>query len=402
MRIALISYEYPPEIGKGGIATYTEQLASNLTERGHDVEVFCGSHTRSGSEENGFKVHRILTENPVHFRTAVVDKFSERQEVEAFDVMESPEINANAIEIKKKFPGIPLLVKLHTPSFIIVHLNHNYVSFLKRLRFFLGGLRRGLFQFYSSYRNMQQDIDYQMTMHADLIVSPSKSLKNIIVSKWKIAPTCIDVIPNIFTPSPNLLNYPINKNSSKTILFIGKLNEHKGIVNLVKAIPAVIQRDPEVKFKFIGADGRSSIINDNMSVYIKAQLKGYESNCELAGPLPYEFIAQELGKTEICIFPSIWENFPYVCLEAMSAGCAVIGSKEGGMAEMLINDAGILINPNSVNDIVNAINFLVKHEFERHEFGKTARQKVLSEYISEKIVPAIEKSYLNAIKNCQN
>jgi glycosyltransferase involved in cell wall biosynthesis len=52
-----------------------------------------------------------------------------------------------------------------------------------------------------------------------------------------------------------------------------------------------------------------------------------------------------LGDADVCIFPSLWENFPFVCLEAMSG--AIVGSSAGGMAEMLAEGAGMLVKPGS-------------------------------------------------------
>ena len=48
MRIAFISYEYPPDTAAGGIATYARQAAHMLRDRGHAVEVFAASPHRTG------------------------------------------------------------------------------------------------------------------------------------------------------------------------------------------------------------------------------------------------------------------------------------------------------------------------------------------------------------------
>jgi glycogen synthase len=170
---------------------------------------------------------------------------------------------------------------------------------------------------------------------------------------------------------------------------------------LVKAIPAVIKKHPDVLFRFIGEDGYCSLIDDKMSVYINRMLGAWPRNVELTGGVAYPTIVEYLGKTEICIFPSVWENFPMVCLEAMSAGCAVVGSKEGGMTEMLADDHGILIDPQSVTDITNALLSLLADSKLRVRLGTVAREKVLKEYNSSKIGQEIETCYFNVIEMCQ-
>ena len=56
MKIALISYEYPPDTAIGGIATYVSQIAQVLHRRGNQVEIFCASPYRSGSQEESWNM----------------------------------------------------------------------------------------------------------------------------------------------------------------------------------------------------------------------------------------------------------------------------------------------------------------------------------------------------------
>jgi hypothetical protein len=68
MKIAFISYEYPPDSAHGGIATYMHQAARMMSGRGHHVEVFAGSRHRSGTFcEDGVLVHRLIEECHMDF-----------------------------------------------------------------------------------------------------------------------------------------------------------------------------------------------------------------------------------------------------------------------------------------------------------------------------------------------
>ena len=397
MRIAFITYEYPPDIAQGGIATYVQQAAKILFNRGNDVEIFCASHTRDISELiDGINVHRCKVNNPIQFQTACVKIFTIRHLLKAFDVMESPEINANAIKLKEKFPAIPLVVKLHMPLYVQMKLFNFYTSFFTKCRFFLGGLRRGQIQKYG-YHNHLNDADYKITKMANAIVSPSKSLKQIIINDWKIADNQIDVIPYPFKPTPQLLAIPVQNIVTNKVTFIGKLNVHKGVVNLVKAIPFVIKKNPNVLFTLIGNDSEFSTKKMLMSKYIQQQLKGYEKNYIIKGGLIYEDVLKEYETATLCIFPSIWENFPLVCLEAMSAGRPIIGSTQGGMSELLDNEAGILIDPLNVNQMGESICKLLSNVSLRNKLGTVARKKVLANYNSEIIGKRLEEHFQNTI-----
>lgn len=401
MRIGFITYEFPPDIAMGGIATYVEQASKLLAIRGQDVEVFCGSTIRDISENiNGVLIHRVKSLSAAEFSINCVDKFSSRHEAKPFDIIESPEINANGLYIKQKYPKLPMVVKLHTPGFLQMRLYNFYTSKLSKLRFYIGALRRGRIRKFGYYEH-KLDLDYKITRLADAVVSPSKSLRKILIKEWELEGDSIAVIPYPFIPPTDLLNLPVKNQPGKVVSFIGKLNVHKGIVNLVKVIPIVVRKHPDVIFRLIGNDSFFSVKKMNMSAFIKNELAGYEKNYIIEGGIPYTEIMQQIGTSSVCIFPSIWENFPLVCLESMSAGRAVIGSSEGGMQEMLSNGAGEIIDPLNIEQMANAVIKLLDNESLRHRCGNAAREKVLTAYNGEIVGKAMEDHFADVIRRCK-
>lgn len=399
MRIAFITYDYPTDIARGGIGTYVQQAAIIFKSMGHDVEVFCGSLTRNVSEINeGVLVHSCLTKDPDTFRSDCLTIFSDRHNAKPFDIIESPEIHANALLIKDKFPQIPLVVKLHMALFIQMRLYNFYTPLSVKIRFFLGALKKGKINYLGNY-NYKTDKEYIIANNADSISSPSISLREIIIKEWKIPADKIQVLPYPFDPPEELLNIPIQKPTKKKVTFIGKLNVHKGLVNLVKVIPEVAQKHPDVLFTLIGNDSFFGTKNMAMSEYIKKELAGYENNYEILGGLDYGQVLKQLSATSICIFPSIWENFPLVCLEAMGAGRAIIGSKEGGMNEMLSDGAGIIIDPLNTQQMAASIISLLSDDSLCVNYGEAARKKVLSTYNKVLIGKRMEDYYQTVIAN---
>ena len=103
MRIAYISFEHPPGISGGGIGTYIGQISRLMTSMGHEVEVFSGTTATPGTIDiDGYTLHLIRAESIAEFRTAVIQVFSPVHDTRAFDLIESPEYGADALEIKKK------------------------------------------------------------------------------------------------------------------------------------------------------------------------------------------------------------------------------------------------------------------------------------------------------------
>jgi glycosyltransferase involved in cell wall biosynthesis len=282
--------------------------------------------------------------------------------------------------------------------FIQMRLFNFYTPRLVRLRYFLGNLRKGRVRFYGHYQK-ELDIDYMITQLANGIVSPSISLRQMMLKEWGFPPNSIKVIPYPFSPPQVLLEIPILTEMPKIVTFVGKLNVHKGLVNLIKAIPMVIKKHPDVQFKLIGNDGHFGAKKILMSTYIQQNLSRYKKNFRIYGGITYKEVLQHLSGTAVCVFPSIWENFPLVCLEAMSAGRAVVGSKEGGMNEMLAQGAGTIIDPHNISQIAKAICEFLENPKLMVEAGQIARKKVLEVYNSNRIGSMMEAHYEETIEN---
>jgi glycosyltransferase involved in cell wall biosynthesis len=135
-----------------------------------------------------------------------------------------------------------------------------------------------------------------------------------------------------------------------------------------------------------------------MSEFIETTMRGYEKNYSLLGALEYEDLLKYYDKMDVCVFPSLWENFPYVCLEAMSAGKAIIGSSEGGMSEMLNSESGILLNPLQIKNWAEKILYLLENPSKRVTLGQAARKTVINKY-NEKVIGALTENYFKEVIN---
>ncbi|MEM1394498.1 MAG: glycosyltransferase family 4 protein [Cyanobacteria bacterium P01_H01_bin.150] len=400
MKIALISYEYPPDTAIGGIATYVFQISKVLHNRGHHVEVFCSSPYRCTSqEENGIWVHRIIGKKGSEFSECVGKIFAKRHKIIQFDVVEGPEHSACAREVVALVPDIPLVVKLHTPTFLVGKMNFVELSLGDKLRWVSGAIRRG--QIPTPFPQWQydptDDVERIHTLEADEVITPSKSLGNQLIKTWLLPDEKVVNIPNPYVPSSDLLNIPIKTNTN-IITFIGRLEIRKGILDLVEAIPFILRKYPAIIFRLVGPALPSPQKNLNMQQYIERRLTSYKKSLEFTGGVSPDIIPSLLSETDICVFPSLWENFPNVCLEAMAAARGVVGSSAGGMAEMLDGGkVGRLIPPQNPSKIAQAIIELLKNPELRMQLGEAARNRVLSEYNLDRIGQLQEESYERAI-----
>lgn len=410
MRIAFISYEYPPDTADGGIATYIYQASRMLADRGHSIEVFCGSRERTETSLEGeVLVHRLKA---VHdkgfsegtgFSPEIGEVFAQRHAQAPFDVLEGPEWRADAFYAVRHVPDIPLVLKLHTPSYMLlrisrppfgsrVHLSQTKNAVLTTLR---GGQHFG---------QVEDALERLHSKDADEIAAPSRAIAAELVRAWQIDPALVSHVPLPYTPGPDLLTIPADTDTG-VVTFLGRLEMRKGVIDLAEAIPLVLRRHPSAKFRFVGRARASPRYDMDMREYLERKLSSclasehLRSSVEFRDPVPLTAVPQILSETDICVFPSVWESYGFVCLEAMAAARGVIGSSAGGMAELLSGGGvGLLVPPHRPTKIADAICALLSDPARRKTLGQMARERTLSEYNPDRIGALQEQSYLRAIE----
>jgi len=414
MRIAYITYEYPPDTPDGGIATYVHQVARMMQQRGHGVEVFTASSSRNGTQVvDNILEHRVQETDRGIFRKRVGEIFALRHKDNPFDVLEGPDYYADADHAIQLVPDIPFVVKVHTPSFLVNGLT-GAVDLRRRLRyelwkllatgsivpnsisiFLLNKLRRGEESLNSLYR-----LEREHALKADIVAPPCEDMCSIVENYWQISKSKIR-----FSPHPYLTtgtNDPLfDEHGKKIVGFVGRLQRLKGIDVLVRAIPRVVRVFPDVKFRFIGnpLNHSSGQRYDN---WIKNFLGKYKDCAEFFGKVGLEQIPLELSKMAVCVFPSLWDNFPNVCLEAMSVGRPIIASSSGGMREMLNGgEVGRLVPPGDSRALARSIIELLGNRQECQRLGALAKIRLRSKYSWEFIGPSMESMYCDAISRAR-
>jgi glycosyltransferase involved in cell wall biosynthesis len=410
MRIAMVSYEYPPDNACGGIGTYAKEAAELLVHRGHSVEVFAASNRRAGHfEQGGMGVNLVGEMNRWRFAGAIAPVFSQRNAISNFDAVESPEYFADGRDILKSHPTTPHVVKLHTPNQLI-RSSSSRPSFmgwaqyhLGQMRVVAGALRRGKIpQRCDPYQKLKpadlelDSLERNYVKQCTLVVSPSKSLADWAVREWNIDSRKTLVVPNPYSPSSDLLGIS-PESHGKVVGYFGRLEFRKGICDLVEAVPAILKAEPDATFRFVGSPLIHPVTNEPFDQFVLRKLHKFARNITLTGPVNLRAMPAEYAKVNVCVFPSVWENFPYVCLEAMSAARAIVASNAGGMSEMLEADCGLLIPPNNPRAIADSVIKLLHSDNLRMKMGVRSRQRVLERYSVESVGPQIENSYAQAI-----
>ena len=171
---------------------------------------------------------------------------------------------------------------------------------------------------------------------------------------------------------------------------IGQITPLKGQKYFLEAAQQTSRDD--VDFLIIGAPQTEpdkkyyqQLLNDYAGFIAQGSLR-------FTGAIPE--IATLLAAFGIIVVPSINEGFSLVVIEAMAAGCAVIASNVGGIIDLIENNkTGILAQPESFEQIAQAVLQLLNNPELRQRLGVQARATALEKYSRESVLDQIENLY---------
>jgi glycosyltransferase involved in cell wall biosynthesis len=343
MNICLISKEYPPETGWGGIGTYTYNLAHGLTELGHEVHVIAQAVEVARDYMDGMvHVHRI---NPKNIQSPYLNRvlhsliysFQVSEKIKSidceFDIVEAPEWGAEGF-VQSFSKRLPLITRLHTPLFLIKRLYNQKMDNSAKIINFL---------------------EKTQTKNICGITSPTVALAKKVSKHWNIDLARITVIPNGIDIE-KIISIEIKQNSmdSDYLLYIGRLEQRKGVHILAKALPGVFERNPNLKMVFIGKD--MTYGSGTMKEFILDVNREYQENLIFTGFVPDDEKYSLIKYSKFVVLPSLWENFPYTCLESMALGKAIIATKGSGYNEIIEDgQSGFLVEAENSFALQNKI-----------------------------------------------
>jgi glycosyltransferase involved in cell wall biosynthesis len=111
--------------------------------------------------------------------------------------------------------------------------------------------------------------------------------------------------------------------------------------------------------------------------------------------IPNQELVPHFQHSDIFVFPSILaEAFGRPIVEAMAVEVPVIATRIGGMVELVDHGkTGLLIKPNDVNALTDALLFLLKNEPIRKEMGKRGRKRAQEMFSWEQVVESLQQRY---------
>jgi glycosyltransferase involved in cell wall biosynthesis/predicted O-methyltransferase YrrM len=352
MNIVYVCREYGPVTG-GGIGTYVYNAIKAMQERGHRITLVtdCFDDQPEDTRPPSLRIVSPLPTRPLRqgcfvsgnheYTYRILDTLESLARTEVFDIIEFAEYGCEGfatIRAKKLLNflnGTKIIVKLHTPQSLLLKINSDNQL--------------------SAAKVCDMEMEDYCVRFADMVTSPSQSLAEYY--RQRVAREDIRRCPYPMNLPRLTRPKKMSEKNIKTVRFIGSVQVRKGVDVFIEAAKIMLDRDPLYRFEIYGKVFNADYFGVSYDAILKRNIpQKHEHKIRFMGGYPYHEILEIIRQSCFCVFPSRWENWANVCLEAMSLGCVVIASKEGGMSEMIHHrQNGFLVDPHDPQAIVDII-----------------------------------------------
>ena len=368
-RVLMLSWEFPPKT-VGGLARHVDDLSRALAAQGEEVHVITCHVPGAKSSEivDGVHVYRVY---PVHLDShnfldwverlnlAMIDCAHNLIRTYHFDLIHAHDwLVAQAAIVLKHTYHLPLVSTVHATEFGRNCGIHNDIQ-----------------------RHINQ-IEWSLTYESWKVICCSKYMAREIAQVFQLPADKIRIIPN-GVEVKNILPRVVDpgfrsryaSSDEKIVYFVGRLVPEKGVQVLIEAIPRILEEYPDAKFIISGKGPYQEHLQrlaDNLGVGHKVYLTGFADddtrNMLFAG-------------SDVAVFPSLYEPFGIVALEAMATRVPVIASETGGLAEVIIHGVdGLKVYPNDIESLAAGIIRLLRDRELAQRISQAAWDKVNTVY----------------------
>ena len=408
MSIGFFVWEYPPSF-VGGLGTYAENITQEFLDIGHDVSVFTLNRGGLKTREilRGVEVHRPLIADASNvFPFFVVDDLKKwGTNIKLFNDI----FIYNILSATKFLNG---LIKKEKYNFDVVCV-HDWLSSISGLVIKNESKIPVVFHTHSTEwgrsggqgSEVVSHLEGAMAQNSDKIITVSYAMQQDLVRHgW--SPSKISVVWNGVDPekyNPRKVKkedvmkirarYDVPDNWNM-LLFVGRLAWVKGVRNLLIAMPSVLKEYPNTKLVILGkGEEQTDIVETAERLGIKEKVV-----------YRFDFVPENerilhYAAADACVFPSTYEPFGIVSLEAMAMEKPVVVGARGvvGFKEQVLSTGtdqnGIHVNGEDPSDIAWGIKEVLRNPDKARNWGENGRKRVLEFFTWRKAAEETLKIY---------
>jgi glycosyltransferase involved in cell wall biosynthesis len=194
----------------------------------------------------------------------------------------------------------------------------------------------------------------------------------------------------------------LKKEASATedILYVGVLIPRKGVHHLINAFSGIAEEYPQARLILIGSDA-----NKAYSTHLGGLVSehGLDGRVQFLEARPQADLAGWMGRARVLVLPSVSEGLGRVVIEAMAASTPVIGSRVGGIPDMVVDGVnGFLVPPGDEVALAERIRYMLAHAPDAVQMGRSAHDFARQFFSTEMFVQGYASLLAEAIeKTCR-
>lgn len=295
--------------------------------------------------------------------------------------------------------SLAALLKAHFPDCRII-LTVHYLNWCFELNGNLSRLRTLISEGYEPSDDTEQRIiagvtDEQRFLHlADEVFVLSRSTRSILTEDYKVNPDKLQLIYN--GGGDSLSPRPSEASTFRHILFMGRLDEIKGLKYLISAFEKIAPKHTDARLVIAG-DG-------DFQPYL-SQSRSMQGRVSFLGRVQGDEVQQVYRTAYIGVMPSFHEQCSYTAIEMMRHGIPLIGTDSTGLAEMLDATPQLRIHIDEenfeeesfVSQIADRLELLLSDQSAYHKFSQAVcrlfEERYRTSSMTQSIQDALHKSF---------
>lgn len=339
----MFSWEYPPKI-VGGIARHVYDLSNALVKQGVEVHVITADFPNTPAEEveNGVHIYRVTPQGHandfIHWVQLLNNEMFTRGDRLIQELTDKTPAKPMAAGGKKK--ADPLILHAHD---WLAHYASNglkqkyHLPLVATVHATEYGRNNGIRTPVQTYIN---SVEWELQYQAWRVIVCSEYMKRECEFALHAPWDKMDVIYNGVDAKKFEIHFPEPERAAfraqfaapeeKIVFYVGRMVREKGVQVLIEALPKIRWGYHDTKLLIVGGGYRDHLVN--LSQYI-----GMQRHIYFTGFVPDDELLKIYKIADIACFPSLYEPFGIVALEAMAARVPVVVSDAGGLPEIVQN-----------------------------------------------------------------
>jgi len=397
LRVLMLSWEYPPRI-VGGIARHVEEIAWALAARGDEVHVVTCEFPGAPAEEvfNGVHIHRVTPYSPTDNFIHWVHQLNAAMRDRADALLREWTKGNTPIKKRDEKDGIVIHAHDWVTYFSAVQLKYEYkVPLVATIHATEYGRNNGIRDEIQKYIH---SIEWQLTYQAWRVVVCTQFMKGEVGFALQAPWDKMDIIPNGVHADKFAFDFPPEEAAAfraqyvapeeKLIFFVGRMVREKGAHVLVEALAKVRAQYHDAKLIIVGGGYKDHLVE-------LAHATGMGRHVYFTGFVPDETLLKLYKVIDVACFPSLYEPFGIVALEAMAAGVPVVVSDAGGLKEVVEHDvSGTVTWAGNSDSLAWGIVRDLKDPVHARWMAENARRRVLELFHWDRIAVMTHDTYV--------